>query len=301
MTQGRAPSPSAAAAGGSRSAATTSEGLSERDLRIDRALGALYDEAEGESKSQRRAGSAARRRASRAGSATSASSFRPPVVQVIQRDAFERLGLKAMLLEPEFLATLEADVHLVADLIALRSAMPEKTKDTARQVVRKVVDELMKTARRKPPRRRSAARSTARQADPPAALLRHRLAAHHPRQSPALAAGAPNHRARAADRLRAGRPRRADLDEVILCVDQSGSMATSVVYSSIFAAVLASLPAIETKLVVLRYRDRRSHRRARRPGRGAVRRPARRRHRHQRGARLLRGLVDASRPRRISC
>ena len=44
--------------------------------------------------------------------------------------------------------------------------------------------------------------------------------------------------------------RRSNLEQVILCVDQSGSMATSVVYSSIFAAVLASIPAIATKLVV---------------------------------------------------
>lgn len=43
--------------------------------------------------------------------------------------------------------------------------------------------------------------------------------------------------------------RLADLNEVILCVDQSGSMATSVVYSSIFAAVMASIPAIKTRLV----------------------------------------------------
>src|SRR5205823_13213261 len=69
--------------------------------------------------------------------------FPTPVVQVIQRDAFERLGLKAMLMEPEFLATLEADVYLVADLIGLRAAMPEKAKDTAREVVRKVGDGLM--------------------------------------------------------------------------------------------------------------------------------------------------------------
>ena len=62
---------------------------------------------------------------------------------MIQKDAFERLGLKQMLLEPEFLAALEADVHLIADLIALRSAMPDKTKDTARQVVAKVVKEVM--------------------------------------------------------------------------------------------------------------------------------------------------------------
>ncbi len=42
---------------------------------------------------------------------------------------------------------------------------------------------------------------------------------------------------------------RADLDHVILCVDQSGSMAPSVVYASIFAAVMASLPVISTNLV----------------------------------------------------
>jgi Mg-chelatase subunit ChlD len=42
---------------------------------------------------------------------------------------------------------------------------------------------------------------------------------------------------------------RAELDHVILCVDQSGSMATSVVYSSIFAAVMASIPGLSTKLI----------------------------------------------------
>jgi hypothetical protein len=40
-----------------------------------------------------------------------------------------------------------------------------------------------------------------------------------------------------------------DLDEVVLCVDQSGSMASSVIYASIFAAVMASLPVVRTELV----------------------------------------------------
>src|SRR5262249_7940934 len=48
----------------------------------------------------------------------------------------------------------------------------------------------------------------------------------------------------------ARKTRIADLDEIILCVDQSGSMATSVVYSSIFATVMASLPAVATRFVV---------------------------------------------------
>lgn len=42
---------------------------------------------------------------------------------------------------------------------------------------------------------------------------------------------------------------RAQLDHVLLCADQSGSMASSVVYSSIFAAVMASIPGLSTKLV----------------------------------------------------
>jgi hypothetical protein len=47
-----------------------------------------------------------------------------------------------------------------------------------------------------------------------------------------------------------GRKARRPQREVILCIDQSGSMAASVVYSSIFGAVMASLPAVSTRLVV---------------------------------------------------
>jgi uncharacterized protein with von Willebrand factor type A (vWA) domain len=44
--------------------------------------------------------------------------------------------------------------------------------------------------------------------------------------------------------------KQSSLRDIILCVDQSGSMATSVVYASIFSAVLASLAAVTTQLVV---------------------------------------------------
>ena len=37
---------------------------------------------------------------------------------------------------------------------------------------------------------------------------------------------------------------------ITLCIDQSGSMANSVVYSSVFGAVLASLKSVQTRLVV---------------------------------------------------
>jgi Mg-chelatase subunit ChlD len=153
-----------------------------------------------------------------------------------------------MLLQPEFLAALEADVHLVADLIALRSVMPEKTKDTARQVVTKVVKELMdkletrttETIRGALDRRKRTRRPRHSDIDWPRTIiknLRHWQAEHSTIVPETL--------------IGHGRSsRRVNLEEVILCVDQSGSMGTSVVYSSIFAAVMASIPAIATKLVV---------------------------------------------------
>jgi len=226
-------------------------GLSERDRRLDAALAGLYDANIG---SKGRSGSS--RRGGLGGSAPRVASwlgdirefFPAPVVQVIQKDAFERLGLKQMLLQPEFLAALEADVHLVADLIALRSVMPEKTKDTARQVVAKVVKELMdkleartaETIRGAVDKRRRTRRPRHSDIDWPRTIaknLRHWQAEHRTIVPETL--------------IGHGRAsRRVNLEEVILCVDQSGSMGTSVVYSSIFSAVMASIPAIATKLVV---------------------------------------------------
>jgi hypothetical protein len=70
--------------------------------------------------------------------------FPTQVVQVMQRDAVERLDMRQLLLEKELLESVQADVHLVANLVALAGVIPAGTKETARLVVRKVVDELMR-------------------------------------------------------------------------------------------------------------------------------------------------------------
>ncbi|MBT6277786.1 MAG: VWA domain-containing protein, partial [Chromatiales bacterium] len=174
--------------------------------------------------------------------------FPTHVVQVVQQDAFERLGLRRMLLEPEFLAAMEADVHLVADLISLNATIPKKTRDTARQVVSKVVEELMERLAQKTAETLRGALNRSRRTRRPrfADIDWSRTIAanlHHYQ---------PKYRTVVPDQL-IGFARRsrnlADIDHVVLCVDQSGSMASSVVYSSIFAAVMASLPGVDTKLV----------------------------------------------------
>ena len=68
--------------------------------------------------------------------------FPKPIVQVMQKDAFERLNIEKMLFEPEFLESIEPDVSLVGTLLSLNKVLPERTKETARKVIRRVVEEL---------------------------------------------------------------------------------------------------------------------------------------------------------------
>ncbi len=226
------------------------EALPACDQRLSAALSALYDgPEEGKGSSKQRRGGLGRSAPSVARWMGDIREFFPaPVVQIVQKDAFERLGLRQMLMEPEFLAVVEADVDLVADLVSLRNAMPEKTKATARAVIAKVVAELMeRLERRTAEALRGAVDKSKRTHRPRFAdidwprTIRKNL---HTWQA--------EHRTVIPERL-VGFQRRqrriVDLDEVVLCVDQSGSMAQSVVYASIFSAVMASLPVVQTKLV----------------------------------------------------
>ena len=217
---------------------------------MDQALSALYD-ADGKNG----LGRSASRTGGRGGSAPSVARwlgdirkyFPSSVVQVMQHDALERLNLRDMLLQPEMLESVQPDVHLVASLISLSHVIPASTKETARMVVRKVVDALLKQLEE--PMRSAVTGALDRS-------QRNR----RPRHSEIdwnrtiranLRHWQPDYRTIVPERLIGyGRKSRSPQREVVLCIDQSGSMAASVVYSSIFGAVMASLPAVATKLVV---------------------------------------------------
>ncbi|WP_370414473.1 VWA domain-containing protein [Streptomyces fradiae] len=173
--------------------------------------------------------------------------FPSSVVQVMQRDAIERLGLATLLLEPEMLAAVEPDVHLVGTLLSLNKAMPETTKETARAVVRKVVEDLEKRlAARTRATLTGALDRSARISRP-----RHRDIDWDRTIRANLKNYLPEHGTVVPERLVGhGRASQAVKKEVVLCIDQSGSMAASVVYASVFGAVLASMRSLATRLVV---------------------------------------------------
>ena len=153
--------------------------LNEQQSLMDATLAALYDDTEGN-------GNNGGKRSAGLGSSspnlakwlTDVRSFFPPdVVSVIQSDAIERKGLTKLLFEPETLKNVKPDISMVGTLMALKGQIPAKSKNTARELVKEVVDEIMD-------------------------------------------------------------------------IDQSGSMCDSIIYSSVMGSIFASMPALDTHVVV---------------------------------------------------
>lgn len=217
------------------------------DLGMDRALAALYGDSGQRMGQDRRGGSNASAPSVARWLGDIRGYFPASVVQVMQKDALERLHLRAMLTEPEMLEAVQPDVNLVADLISLGSVIPQRTKDTARMVVRKVVDELMKRLAEPLRSAISGALDRAERNRRP----RHAEIDWNRTIRLNLRHYQPDYQTIIPQQLIGyGRKAQATKREIILCIDQSGSMASSVVYSSIFGAVMASLPAVSTRLVV---------------------------------------------------
>jgi Mg-chelatase subunit ChlD len=214
-------------------------GLSGPDDAADRALAALY---EGD------------RSAGLGGSAPAVARwlgdireyFPSSVVQIMQKDALERLDLQRMLLEPELLETVEPDVNLVGTLISLGRAMPSKTRETARVVIRKVVEEIERRVANDMRQAIAGAlnRSTVTRRPRHADIDWDRTIRKNMRHYQA------EYRTIIPEVLLGHARRQSALRDVVIAVDQSGSMAASVVYSGVFAAVMASIRTIQTKLVV---------------------------------------------------
>ena len=230
----------------------TGEPLAGDDAKMDAALGALYDSTgsggDPERLSRRRSGGLG---ASAPGVARWLGDIRTffpvSVVQVMQKDAIDRLGLTRLLLEPEMLDAVEPDVHLAGTLLSLNKVMPDQARETARTIVRTVTRDLERRLAQRTKAAVAGALNRASRTSRPRrpsdidwdrtirANLRHYL---------------PERRTIVPERLTGyARKQQAIARDVILCLDQSGSMAASVVYAGVFGAVLASVRSLRTSVV----------------------------------------------------
>ena len=242
--------------GGSDADGSTGEGagngLSGDDRRIDAALGALYDRDDRQREGQRR--SSGQRRGGLGRSKPGVVRwlgdirryFPTDVVKVLQRDAVERLDLRQLLLEPELLQAVEPDIGLVTLLVELNKALPDETRATARQVIAQVladVESRLADHTRQAVRGALARSARTRRPRPGDIDWPHTISAN-------LRHWLPEQRTIVPEQLIGhGRRQQSLARDVVIAVDQSGSMADSVVYASLFAAVLAQLPTLRTRFL----------------------------------------------------
>lgn len=178
--------------------------------------------------------------------------FPTDIVSLVQKDAIERRGLKQLLFEPEMLAQVEPSVDLASMILSLKSLVPEKAKAAARELVRKVVEELRK---RLESRMHQAVRGALNrnQHSPFRSLAnldwRRLIRQNLKHYNPQLQAIIPEHFSFFS------RQQRRNEWNVIIAMDQSGSMASSLIYGGVMGAILATMPAVETHVVAFNHED----------------------------------------------
>lgn len=173
--------------------------------------------------------------------------FSQEVVALVQKDAIERKDMKELLFEPETLALLDRNIELVATLVSAKGMVPERARAMARQIVREVVEELRRKLESEV--RTAVFGALRRDRTSPLPIMRNLDWKRTIRQN---LEGWDVERKRLVPRrfyFWANQRRRHEWDVAIL-VDQSGSMAESVVYSSVMAAIFASLDVLRTKLLL---------------------------------------------------
>ena len=194
--------------------------LNEQDRRIDAALAALYNSDDNTDKSASLSaglGRSAPRVARWLGDIR--EYFPSSVVKIMQQDAIERLDLQQLLLEPEMLAAVEADVHMVATIIALGRVIPERSKDSARQLVRRLVEQLLEQLRDPLEQAVRGSLNRARRSHRPrpadidwARTIKANLKHYQPEHRTIIPA----------QLIGFSRQRKQALQDVVVCVDQSG-------------------------------------------------------------------------------
>lgn len=173
--------------------------------------------------------------------------FGQDTVALMQKDAIERKGITQLLFEPETMPLLEKNVELVSLLLSAKGMIPDAAREAARAIVREVVEDLRR-------RLESAVRTAVygalrRDRHSPMPLFRNLDWQRTIRSN--LKGWDVERRRLVPERIHfwANQRRRHEWD-VILMVDQSGSMARTCVYASVMAAIFASLDVLRTRMVL---------------------------------------------------
>lgn len=173
--------------------------------------------------------------------------FPQDTIETIEKHALDRYGLTELVTDPKTLERLEPNQQLLRTLLTLRNQLNGEVLQMARRIIQKVIDEIRRklesqvrqTLSGRMNRFRHSPMAVAQNFD-----IRGTVRAnlkHFDRDRRQLVVEQLKFFERNTRRLPW---------EVVLCIDQSGSMVDSVIHSAVMAGILAGLPSFRVKLVV---------------------------------------------------
>jgi Mg-chelatase subunit ChlD len=173
--------------------------------------------------------------------------FPRDTAEIVEKHALDRYGLTELVTDAQTLERLEPNTELLRVLLTLRGQLKGPVLDAARRVVRRVVEDIRRKIEADV--RRTLAGRLNRSRHSPMPLLQNLDARGTIRSN--LKNYDLERKKLIIDSVRFfDRNARRLPWTVILCVDQSGSMAESVIHSAVLAGILAGLPSLRVKLIV---------------------------------------------------
>jgi Mg-chelatase subunit ChlD len=173
--------------------------------------------------------------------------FPKETVSLIEKHALDRYGLTELVTDAEILRRLEPSFDLVKLLLTFRGHLKGEVLNEARRVIRSVVEEIKQRLITEVRRAFSGSRNRFQHSNLKMAqnldwrgTIRKNLKNFDTERKQIVVEQV----------LFFSRIQRRLPWRIILCVDQSGSMASSVIYSAVMAGILNGLPLIDVKLVV---------------------------------------------------
>ena len=173
--------------------------------------------------------------------------FPKQTVEIMERHALDKYGMTELLTDPDVMRKLEPNRELLKTVLSMKHLMKGEVLALAREIVRKVADELMKKLEQEV--RQSFFGKLNRSMSSPVRSMRNLDIKKTIRRN------LKNYDVERAqlvlkDVYFSARMKRYNSWRVIICVDESGSMLDSVIHSAVMAGIFAKLPMLDTKLVI---------------------------------------------------
>ncbi|HJX90137.1 MAG TPA: VWA domain-containing protein [Pyrinomonadaceae bacterium] len=173
--------------------------------------------------------------------------FPKETVALIEKHALDRYGLTELITDSEILRRLEPSFDLLKMLLTFRGHLKGEVLNEARRIIRSVVEEIKQRLITEVRRAFSGRRNRFQHSNLKMAqnldwrgTIRKNLKNFDTQRRQIVVEQV----------LFFSRIQRRLPWRIILCVDQSGSMASSVIYSAVMAGILSGLPLIDVKLIV---------------------------------------------------